>query len=227
MISHKHKFIFIHIPKCAGTSLTNLFFKDYDLDWKKPNYEIHYGWCPKRKIHMQHATPLELLDLGLIDKDIWDSYYKFTVVRNPWSRAHSDYFWLMKTRKIKDSFQNYINKRGEFEEILRDRESFFYRGDHLTSQSSYLDTEKNSKIDKIIKFENISKGVKQVLEDLKLPNWGIPHTNKGKKQYKHYSDFYTNTNKKLVELKYKDDIKILKYKFEDKRKGVNWLKKFI
>lgn len=227
MISHQHKIIFIHIPKCAGTSITNLFFDDYKLNWKEPNYDIHYGWCPKRKIHMQHATPLELLKLGLISSDTWNSYYKFTIVRNPWDRARSDYFWLMKTRKINDSFQNYINKSGQFRKILKEKKSIFYRGDHLTPQCNYLETGSNGKIDKVIKFENLDSGVNEILENVKLTGQIVPHVNAGKKNYRHYSHFYTNSRKKMVDDKYKKDITELNYQFDDKRKGLNWFKKFI
>ena len=62
MISHQHKIIFIHIPKCAGSSIKDYYFNSPQLDWKTPNYDLLYGWCPKRKIHLQHATSKQLLE---------------------------------------------------------------------------------------------------------------------------------------------------------------------
>ncbi len=37
MISHKHKYIFIHIPKCGGTSVELALLKNEGVDFK--NYE--------------------------------------------------------------------------------------------------------------------------------------------------------------------------------------------
>ena len=78
MISHKHKFIFIHIPKCAGSSIRDFYFDTPNLDWKIPNYDLLYGWCPKRKIHLQHATAKQILETDLVSRAVWDNYYKFT-----------------------------------------------------------------------------------------------------------------------------------------------------
>ena len=105
MISHKHKCIFIHIPKCAGTSIKYFLFPDENVHWFDANYEVVHGWCPQRKFFMQHATSKQLVETGLISREQWDTYFKFTFVRNPWDRAVSDYFWMMKDRKIKDSFK--------------------------------------------------------------------------------------------------------------------------
>ena len=66
MISHDHKCIFIHIPKTAGSSINKFYFNAKQLDWTTPNYDILYGWCPDRKLHLQHATPIQLLQTGLI-----------------------------------------------------------------------------------------------------------------------------------------------------------------
>src|SRR5690606_31521690 len=109
--------IFIHIPKCAGSSMRDFYFDTPNLDWRTPNYELLYGWCPKRRIHLQHATPKELIETGLISQEEWNSYFKFAFVRNPWDRAYSDYLWIQKDRRVKGSFFNYLNGIGEFESI--------------------------------------------------------------------------------------------------------------
>jgi hypothetical protein len=217
MISHKHKCIFIHIPKCAGTSITNLFFKENDLDWRKPNYKIHYGWCPERKIHMQHATPKQMIDLDLLDVSTWNKYYKFTIVRNPWSRSLSDYMWLKKTKKIEDTFENYLTRNGKFYSVLRDQSNINYRGDHLNTQSSYLETDNFDSINQIIRFENMKFRIPILLNQLGFRNLNIPHSNRSKNKYNHYSEFYNRKKMKLVKETFIDDITKLGYKFEDKR----------
>jgi hypothetical protein len=217
MINHKYKIIFIHIPKCAGTSISNLLFDTKNQKWKVPNYDIHYGWCPKRKIHMQHATPNQLLELGLIDESIWNNYLKFTVVRNPWSRAESGYKWLRKTYKIRDSFENYITKSGKFKAVMTDNSNKRYRGDHLNKQMDYLNVKELNNIDRVLRFENIQNEINSLLKDIELSNLQLPFYKKRKNKKKHYSHFYDEYKKSLIDKYFADDIDHLNYEFIDKK----------
>ena len=66
MISHKHKYIFIHIPKCGGNSL-KIAIGIEGHDHSKISAE-------KYRDHMK--------------------YTKFTFVRNPWDRFVSAYVYI-------------------------------------------------------------------------------------------------------------------------------------
>lgn len=226
MISHKHKFIFIHIPKCAGSSIRDFYFDTPNLDWKVPNYDLLYGWCPKRKIHLQHATPKQLVETGLISKGIWDSYFKFAFVRNPWDRAYSDYLWIQKDSRVKGSFKNYINGQEEFNSVMNDNTNMNYRGDHLTTQVEYV-SHYNAKLDFIGRFENLYSDIKEINEIIGLNKSFEIHEKRNTKKLDHYSKFYSESNKKRVNQKFKEDIELLNYSFEDYRKGLNFIKKFL
>lgn len=217
MISHKHKCIFIHIPKCAGSSILKYFHPKEKLNWQKPNYDIFYGWCPDRKIHLQHATTKQLLETGLVSKEMWHEYFKFTVIRNPWDRSYSDYLWMQKERKVEGSFFDYINKEGVFNEILTNNEVMEYRGDHLMQQTDFIDIEGENKMDAIIRFESLQAEMNGILQKLGLNEKFKIHENKSPlKRRPHYSDFYTESSKNLVDDIYKDDIKSLGYVYENK-----------
>jgi len=82
MVNHKHKVIFIHIPKCAGTSIDSAF------NGGKP----YYDWNPELGVWMQHASILQLKKQGL-----WhDEYFKFTVIRHPLERLVSSHNWMQR-----------------------------------------------------------------------------------------------------------------------------------
>jgi hypothetical protein len=225
MISHKHKCIFIHIPKCAGSSIRDFYFDTPRLNWKLPNYELLYGWCPKRKIHLQHATSQQLLELDLVKPEIWNNYFKFTFIRNPYDRAVSDYFWLMKDRNIKGSFKDYITKKNVFKPVLSDNSVKEYRGDHILQQTDFFDFSGNYKMDFIGKFEHLRTEINKLNDQLGISKEFDIHAKKNSSRKNHYSIFYTNTRKRLVETYFKKDMKLLDYKFEDKRTGLNLLKK--
>ena len=219
MISHKHKCIFIHISKCAGSSIETAFGIDISDNSEKNNKHL-FGWNEKLKMHLQHATPNNLLENGLINLEIWNSYYKFIVIRNPYDRAYSDYFWLRKEQFINDSFSNYLNGKGKFEKVLSEK-NILYRGDHLYPQKEYFFY--NGKIidyDSVIYFEEIKKGLNKVCSDLSLPSTFFDRKINMGKRKKHYSFFYNKKRIKLVEELYNDDLEFFDYSFKDKKRGL-------
>lgn len=226
MISHKLKIIFIHIPKCAGSSIKDFYFDKPSYDWKTPDYECLYGWCPERKIHMQHATPKQLIETNLIKLEDWNRYFKFTFVRNPWDRAYSDYLWMKKDRNIRGSFKSFINKEGKFKDVLNNNSIMTYRGDHLTAQSEFA-ADKQYPLDFIGKFENLKSDIKSINNQLGIRSEFSKHSKENKKKLSHYSKFYTNSNLELVQSLYLEDIKQFNYRFEDNRSGIHWLKTFL
>lgn len=217
MISHKHKFIFIHIPKCAGSSIRDFYFDTPNLNWRKPNYELLYGWCPKRQIHLQHATTKQLLETDLIDKNDWNNYFKFTFVRNPWDRAYSSYLWVMKDRKINDSFRNFILGEGLFMDVLRDGQDMNNRACHKWKQTEFFNTSEDYKIDFIGHFENLNNDISLINKTLGIEKKFKIHSNKSEKGAKHYSLFYNKKNSDLIKEIYKNDIETFGYTFENKK----------
>ena len=103
MISHKHKFIFVHIPKTGGTSIESLFIRN-----------AHIKDVPG-KHHMVRNLDGELLK----------KYFAFTFVRNPWDRMVSYYKFRIK-RSLSmfnhgESFQEWIG----FYAVMMFRKSSF------------------------------------------------------------------------------------------------------
>lgn len=218
MISHQHKCIFIHIPKCAGTSVKYFLFPDQKIDWFEANYDVVHGWCPERKFFMQHATARQLLDTELITKEQWETYFKFTFVRNPWDRAISDYFWLQNDRSIKDSFGNYLDKAGKFEGVLTEKGETYYRGDHLTQQSEFFEETGTYAVDYMGRFENFESDIRHIVSKLNIRKDFDSHINAAKKKRKHYSRYYSDAMIQKVKQLYETDIERFGYHFEDKRR---------
>ena len=89
-ISHHLKAIFIHIPKNAGESIEKAMGMYGGLP-----AETLWGRVENRFV-LQHLTATELQDSGLVTQEIWRQYFKFAVVRNPWSKAVSEYNWYLR-----------------------------------------------------------------------------------------------------------------------------------
>ena len=218
MISHKYKCIFIHIPKCAGSSIETFFgVKPFRTD--KPDYKNLTGWCPKRKIHLQHATARQLQELELVTEEEFKNYFKFTFVRNPWARAYSGYKWMCHVTNTNDTFRNYINKAGGFSFMAKN--NMKSRSDHLFPQTDYFLINDTKAIDFIGSVENFNYDFDFVRQNLNIYKEMNIHVQRTKKTYVHYSHFYSNRDKKRICKNYIKDIKYLNYKFDDKRKFFN------
>ena len=86
MISHSKKFIFIHIPKTGGTSI-EIVLKGYIAEKYKIAGDNTFFIGPDIK----HHTASELLER--YGKKKFGEYLKFCVIRNPWDRLLSLFYW--------------------------------------------------------------------------------------------------------------------------------------
>lgn len=99
IISHRHRYIFVHAPKTGGTSLA------LALEAKIGKVDILIGDTPKavkRRKRLKGVTASgrlwkhsQLADIyGLVTQSDVEQYFVFTLVRNPWDRIVSYYHWL-------------------------------------------------------------------------------------------------------------------------------------
>lgn len=99
--------IYIHIPKCGGNSMKDAFensIKEYNKDSKDIEYKFY---------NIGHMSLERLLNEGFL-KDIKDDEerYYITVVRNPYERIISGFYYERKNNKefAKKYGENDINK---------------------------------------------------------------------------------------------------------------------
>ncbi|WP_456473460.1 sulfotransferase family 2 domain-containing protein [Desulfolithobacter sp.] len=226
MISHKYKCIFIHIPKCAGTSIEDALghFDGY----------MGRGMQDHRSIRMIEPLPFNPLLFMSIDnavelarriyiarlykntnannkitvnKSQYNSYFKFTFVRNPWARVYSMYHNVMNDEFHMRSYG--IDRNCTFPEFVK-----MCTGKKLLrSQIHFLKNFKGElPLDFIGRFENLSEDFRYVCNRLRVDNISLPHKNKGSggKYHEHYDEI----SKNIVMDVYGEEIDMFGYTFD-------------
>lgn len=172
MISHKHRCIFIHIPKAAGTAVETFFLNDLGLHFED-KLPLLLGkstnmYMPPRVI--SHLTAEEMVAQHYISKALFDEYFKFSVIRHPLDRLFSTYnYWGYSTVISFDTFLRYI-----FPKLMNtDTRRFF-----LKPQTCFLmDANKKLLVNHLCRFENLDEDFQYVRNHLKLPDGKLPRVN--------------------------------------------------
>lgn len=238
MISKKHRCIFIHIPKCAGTSIEHFLYGEEFIS-SHLCHSLCVGYDKSRNIWMQHATA-EQIKKYYTDK--FDEYFKFAVVRNPWSKMLSDYFWMIKELNLSanNSFEDFLLLKNEFntERLRFPAKSPRSRVDHLLPQYKFIyDKDEKKLVDQICKFESLHSDFNNVCEIIGLPKDSLTHQNSFSDLFLEdkvadntdqafscrdiafregridYREYYTEKEKEIVAEKYRKDIEFFNYEF--------------
>ena len=201
MISLKHKFIFVHIPKCAGCSLKE-HLKEHSKD---------------ELINSHHLTLQKIIKNFNIEAA---DYYKFTFVRNPWNRILSLYsFWLNQTpssiyyqwdyEQVDFIKSENISFR-DFVKLAASNDTVFHKKPHLNPYIGHF-IKHPSSLDFIGKLENFQEDFNVVCERIGIPKQQPRWVNKSK--HKHYTEYYDDETIQIIAEKYAKDIEYFGYEF--------------
>ena len=201
-ISNSKKFIFFHVPKCGGESITSALSNSstfIDLEFGSTNFGVNLVnlFRPRYKV-WKHSSAS---DIKKKIPEIFDQYKKFSIIRNPYSRAGSLYKYFKMhpnhgAHKKYDlfSFDNFLNCN----EIKNDN--------YITKPiSSFLDVDVSSI--KLIKLEKIKNEWNDLLHWLGLPPCKLNHRNKSNKT----DIIFTKDNCLKIEELYLKDFELFSY----------------
>ena len=222
MISIQKKFLFIHVPKTGGNSIQNIL-KDYSEDrivgLKRNQKIIQRFEVRNEKYNTSKHTTLTQYK-SVMDAELYNSLFKFAVIRNPWDRMISFYFsphlggrgWnryaFFELVKNVQPVRHYICQKKGLTIVIPLRNIFREFGVHLHLGNKRIDTD----IDFLIRFEQLNKDFTTVCEKLNIPFTPLPRVNRSK--HNHYSSYYDDETKEAVRLKFADEIAAGNYRFE-------------
>lgn len=210
LLSMEKRFIFIHIPKSAGSSISHAL-TPYSLKPRQTPYRRLLSHLPvpedPEKAWLRGHDKAWWLKLKL-PAEIFDGFLKFAVVRNPFDYAVSYYHSVrMNPRSSRHAAAN----AQEFGAFLRD----FARKDRLNgiTQTAWI-TDRAGKriiIDRVLRYESLDADMAALMRDLGVEAQPIPRLNASR--HEPYRTYYSDADRALAERLFARDLEMLGYAF--------------
>lgn len=214
MIVHELKCIFIHIPKTAGVSLVHAIMLEV-LGNKTTGEISHLPNILKARFQLrgkQKHKQACFYTPNDISEKLWNEYYKFAFIRNPWGRVVSEFHWRhsLPSRRPPIEFKDFIKY---CEQRIKDKNNSnndIYWS-HAQTQLSYITNNKGVIIlDDVFRFENIHNDIGTISQKLGV-SLNLEKYNTS--NHKHYQEYYNDETQEMVRQLYHDDIKMFNYTF--------------
>lgn len=232
IISHKHKFIYWKSYKTASTSVMSGLGKYCDGvsdvvgslnwdgdDWARVDELDRNGNLVVKKFkdygrnlfksdgtrifRDNHTLPFDIKNY--VGGEIWNEYFKFTIVRNPWDRCVSSYFFIKRGGPSLD--HPLVNKKNL---SIND---FIVQN---INENMYVDSDGTLYADFHIRYENLQTDYDFVCKKVGISQHELPKLRTTfRNDNETYQNLYkTQTQIDMVRKSHKHDIEYFGYEFE-------------
>ncbi len=222
LVSHSHKFIYTKTVKTAGTSVESYFERfcmppgEWTFHHFREEYESETGiigcrgdLVPGQQIpKWWNHLPAAVIKQRIGDAR-WAEYFKFCVIRNPFEKAISQFYYLHRAQKQRWLQVADLNvERTAFEEWLKNPTGLVDRQVYLINGRFCLDD--------VIRLETLATDMERVCQRIGV-EWHpdlLPALKAGHRpQNAQAADLYTEEARKMVAAIYAFDLDFFGYSF--------------
>lgn len=216
LISYSHRFIFFHIGKTGGMSMREVLqpYTQEPEKFKIPRpAQMHDGKTNKMydvwQTLLLHAKASDAKNE--LPSDIFNNFFKFAFVRNPWDLQVSMYHFIL--REPTSSTYPQVSQLGSFEAFIEwvvKTPQPYPKGITKLQRDMITDSEGNLLVDFVGHYEKLQEDFNFLRGKLNIQE-SLPHLNRS--QHKDYRDYYNDHTRNLVSEHFKDDIELFDYRF--------------
>jgi len=215
LLSHRYRFLFVHIAKTGGTSVRAALQR---YRWRDPYYLPQWlaskmsglaghELAIKLPRHCKAITAQEMLP-----REFYNDLFKFGFVRNPWDLQVSSYHHIKRERPHlvlpDESFEAFLTRK-----LDPNRPWQYHIDTSITPQSDYLvDLHGNLIVDFVGRYENLQNDFDYCCERIGLPSQALPHRRKANDRSS-YRDYYNDATRAMVAAHFERDIALFGYEF--------------
>ena len=206
-------FWFVDIPRTSSSALRHELGRKFGALHGKINVPDKTYATPQ--IVPDHRSVQEMS--ALLGQDVWNSLFSFTIVRNPWERSLSFYFYRRSHASvlIPDDwrFADYLEhvaraRQGDVHPLLA------FPPQYMSCSEFLVDDRDNLAVDDIIRYEDRAAGLARVGARIGLPDLGACLINAASPAGRHYSDYYDAATRACVAELFREDCERFGYRFE-------------
>jgi hypothetical protein len=211
LLSHSHRFIFIHVYKTGGISVRAALEPYADLSWwplgQRIRLRLRLPVCRQPPALGWHARAWDVR--AALPAFVYDSYFKFAFVRNPWDWQVSLYHYVL--QHPEHDHHARVSRMEGLEEFLLWRA----RHDRQLQKDFLTDADGRLLVDFLGRFENLEADFAAICHRTGV-RAKLRHLNGS--QHKDYRSYYTPRTRRLVEEHWSEDIDLFKYRFDPVRR---------
>ena len=199
-------FWFVDIPRTSSSSIRvelekkfgSAYGKESLLDLSLTSMQVFDDHSPVSRM------------IQWLGEELWDELFTFSLVRNPWDRILSLYFYILK-------FEPYCNMDFSFKAYLnRIHDDFQHNPGNPAICKSCCDLllHKNRiGVDFVGKYENRKQDLAYIGQKIGLPGLGTVHTQIATPVDINYCDYYDDEGIEIISTVFAKDIELFEYKF--------------
>jgi hypothetical protein len=220
ILSIEHRFLFVHVPKTAGTALAAALARYHEGPrrtlWRSLMRRLPVTEAPDRAYLRKHETAADIR--AKLSPAVFDRFLRFACVRHPYDHAVSHYEFMKEfriplvARKVAAmSFADYLRYR------MRPpfwNDTFFAR---LPDQAHFLiDGQGRLLVNRLLRYETLEADFARLAAELGLGDLTLPRVNETRARPAHrpVASYYDAEAKALADRLYARDFALFGYRPE-------------